>query len=771
MNNSGIGTPYWYEWEIGIIECLKMMMDNEISTVVLQSSEFQKLDDVVVNYKDGSMANIQVKHTDIDANLTYSFLDSENDSILGGLAKEWKEKKQKYQIREIQLVTNKKWGPAKSDGKCSMRQFVTKVYPKLKEDVSYCGENKLEEAAITWFKTALKLSEDDMKAFIKVFSFREELDLEKIEQTIKQKIEQILGTKREDAVDSCLSKVLAELRIWSTSRRKKQEITKEDIYKVVCIKDTGIPVYDLYPEKPIFPSRERFAKEFISKIEKTTNKIVFLQGLPGAGKTNFISYLSQLNQSIVDFRYYTYLPVGRDQTSYSDDEGFYLGSLLWKSILVQLRTKFEKMGVLSNVEFPVAYQYLSVSEMRKYAIKFLPIYARKISRTCYIFIDGIDHAARSLNARNSFLLQLPKPEEVGNGIKIILVGQPVNDKYPSWLLKNENIDYIFMPSLETDDIIMLLDNNIRTLKVDNVSLANTIISVVGNNALNVLFAIMELKKIDGLLSFEDIERILGERCLNSQIDKYYEWIINSIERSMLFYKIQAIFACVSRKILLEDISRICDCQEDDVLLILNNLYPLLLCDGDGYYVFHNDVRLHLKNEIIVNSNYAYIVEKIKRSINCNWKLEKYKYDILYDLVLNLKDTEEILNLVTVDYIMQSVMYDISFETLSKQFLNIMNLLMYKGQYKYLPEVSTIALTLSQFAKCILYYDKKKIYVENTMTKSKTRSEKYILGFENNTEQIINDIYYLYVNDLPERAKKVFYEYIGENIGVQGVQTR
>ena len=63
MGNAGIGTPYWYEWEIGIIECLHMMTDASIESVTLQSSKFQSLDDVVINYADGSIANIQVKHT------------------------------------------------------------------------------------------------------------------------------------------------------------------------------------------------------------------------------------------------------------------------------------------------------------------------------------------------------------------------------------------------------------------------------------------------------------------------------------------------------------------------------------------------------------------------------------------------------------------------------------------------------------------------------------------------------------------------------------
>ena len=73
MYNSGIGTPYWFEWEIGILECLNMLQDSSIESVVLQSTDFQALDDVVVNYIDKSILNIQVKHTDVDDNFTYIF--------------------------------------------------------------------------------------------------------------------------------------------------------------------------------------------------------------------------------------------------------------------------------------------------------------------------------------------------------------------------------------------------------------------------------------------------------------------------------------------------------------------------------------------------------------------------------------------------------------------------------------------------------------------------------------------------------------------------
>lgn len=96
MYNSGIGTPYWFEWEIGILECLNMLQDTSIESVILQSTDFQALDDVVVNYSDKSILNIQVKHTDEDANFTYSFLASGKKPLLNELALEWKNNKDNY---------------------------------------------------------------------------------------------------------------------------------------------------------------------------------------------------------------------------------------------------------------------------------------------------------------------------------------------------------------------------------------------------------------------------------------------------------------------------------------------------------------------------------------------------------------------------------------------------------------------------------------------------------------------------------------------------
>lgn len=761
MHNSGIGTPYWFEWEIGILECMNMLQDSSIESVVLQSTNFQALDDVVVNYNDKSILNIQVKHTDVDDNFTYSFLSSSEKSLLNDLSSEWKNNKNDYNFRGIQIVTNKKWGTQKTDGKCSMDDFISKIFPRLQDDYNYTSSDPYEQNAIEWYKKNLeiKLNQHEAACFTKIFSFRKESCLADVEEKIRLKIGKILGTDNNDAIEFCLNSLLAKLKIWATSRREKQEITRENVYGALCYTEPDIPSYELCPEKPILPSRQRFAECFIESIKKNSNHIIFLEGLPGCGKTNFISYLSQMDESIVDFRFYTYLPVNKVDGSYSDDEGFYLGKTLWRSILVQLKKKFEENNLLSVVNFPLIYQFMCPSEMRETVIRFLPEYAKCIGRPCYFFIDGLDHAARSRDARNSFLSQLPRPEEIGDDFYFVLVGQPINDGYPSWMKDNKNITYFNMPVLDTDDVVILLkQSGVVESTVDLENLAKSVISIIGNNVLNIMFAILELKKMVLPLSFDAIERELNSRFLNKQIDKYYDWIIGSQEKSLLFYKIEAIMAFASNRINACDIAEMVGCEYDEAVFTLNGLYPIIVCEDNEYFAFHNDVRLYLQNEIIHNSNLKVITESIINRIQQDRKLWKYRYDISFNLLASCMDINEVLNLIDVEYVMDSALYGISFDRILQQFI-----LAHQLPIDNLEDVcmhsSAVSLCLAQYANCIQYYAKEADYFEQQSISKRTKAEKYCLVIEKDLEQIISDISFAAKAGF-ERGLKLFDEYLG-----------
>ena len=739
-----------------------MLQDSSIDSVVLQSTNFQALDDVVVNYIDKSILNIQVKHTDVNDNFTYSFLSSREKSLLNELSLEWKNNKNDYNFKGIQIVTNKKWGTQKTDGKCSMDDFISKVFPWLQDDYNYTSSDPNEQNAIEWYRKNLEMKLDPKEAayFTKIFSFRKESCLVDVEEKIRLKIGEILGIDNSDAIEFCLNSLLSKLKIWATSRREKQEITRENVYGALCYTEPDIPSYELCPEKPILPSRQRFAESFIDSIKKNSNHIIFLEGLPGCGKTNFVSYLSQMDESIVDFRFYTYLPVNKVDGSYSDDEGFYLGNILWRSILVQLKKKFEEKNLLSVVKFPLVYQFMSVSEMRETVIRFLPEYAQCIGRPCYFFIDGLDHVARSRDTRNSFLSQLPRPEEIGDDVYFVLVGQSINERYPSWMKDNKSITYFNMPALDTDDVVVLLNQSgVVEKTVDLENLAKSVISIIGNNVLNIIFSILELKKMVLPLSFEAIERELNNKFLNKQIDKYYEWIIGSQEKSLLFYKIEAIMAFSSRRINAYDIAEMCGVEYDEAIYTLNGLYPIIVCEDGEYFAFHNDVRLFLQNEIIHNSNIKGITESIINRIQQNRKLWKYRYDVSFNLLVSCKDIDKVLKLIDVEYVMDSALYGISFDRILQQFI-----LAHQLPIDNLDEVcmrsSAVSLCLAQYANCIQYYEKEADYFEKQSISKRTKAEKYCLDVEKDLEQIINDINFAAKAGL-ERGHKLFDEYLSD----------
>lgn len=79
MPNPGIGDSYWFEWYVGLKYIIEMLNpDSGISCVIFQHETYQTIDDVVVEYSNGtSQQCYQVKHeiaTSKPNNLTFGKL-------------------------------------------------------------------------------------------------------------------------------------------------------------------------------------------------------------------------------------------------------------------------------------------------------------------------------------------------------------------------------------------------------------------------------------------------------------------------------------------------------------------------------------------------------------------------------------------------------------------------------------------------------------------------------------------------------------------------
>ena len=200
----------------------------------------------------------------------------------------------------------------------------------------------------------------------------------------------------------------------------------------------------------------------------------------------------------------------------------------------------------------------------------------------------------------------------------------------------------------------------------------------------------------------------------------------------------------------------------EAAFVLNGLYPIIVCEGDRYFAFHNDVRLFLQNAIIHNSNIKGITESIINRIKQDRELWKYRYDISFNLLVSCKATDEVLKLIDVEYVMDSALYGISFDRILQQFI-----LAHQLPMDNLEEVcihsSAVSLCLAQYANCIQYYAKESDYFEAQSINKKTKAEKYCLNVKNDIEQIILDIDFAAKAGF-ERGHKLFDEYLsGYNI--------
>jgi hypothetical protein len=141
---AGIADPYWYEWSVGLLHALDLLhSDTNVKSVILQASKLQGLDDVVVNYFDGNIDCIKIKHTRENDSLTFSdMIRSEKNkaSYLYQFSYDWKKSSNEYSKCNAVLFTNRNIGVRKynvtsSSSESYERPALEKFWPYIKVKV------------------------------------------------------------------------------------------------------------------------------------------------------------------------------------------------------------------------------------------------------------------------------------------------------------------------------------------------------------------------------------------------------------------------------------------------------------------------------------------------------------------------------------------------------------------------------------------------------------------------------------------------------------
>ena len=386
MNNltAGTGTPYWYEWSVGLLYVVKMLNpDNQIKNVVLQSDESQSLDDVVITYENGMKDFIQVKHTREDDKVSYS------DMIEGDLKKsylykyssEWKEMEKKNTGKNrVIFFTNRKMGNQKYTPKGEwQRPSLSKFWKDIKSQVNNLLDtddsdnadiSKIDvkrewtDAWKAWKDHMGALNEREQLLFMKNFDLiTDQEDLDGIIDTIADGLYEVFATTHEKAV-TLHQKLCYQLMWWSTSICDKKEIEKEDVMQALSLGGDEVKGEHILPLcEPFFKSRVEFVNSLEKKVLDGKSRVSFLTGNPGCGKTNIISYLACKPDSIVTLRFHAFKPIIPGDLYISADSGISDQKEFWGSLLIMLRELFQ--GRLYEYRVPVSIELIdSIDKLR-----------------------------------------------------------------------------------------------------------------------------------------------------------------------------------------------------------------------------------------------------------------------------------------------------------------------------------------------------------------------------------------------------------------------
>ena len=718
----GMGDPYWYEWTVGEQQIINMLNeDNNIEFVELQANVGLGLDDVVVTYKDGNILCIQVKHTRAEDTLTFADLvysaKKTSKSLLAELADSWQEESSKYTKVIPQIFTNRRKGQVnsltKGDDKFvrpALDTFWTELNEKLKtaekfEDIEF---EKYTEAWSEW-KTQLdgiQNNEDKLK-FLRLLQIEtEQKDLQEIENEVLSHLSIGFGISLEDA-DKLLGKLDHALRKWTTSVRGTSRIYVEDVYEALSIDNYISPYnHELIPAEPFFESRKDFVGKIETELLSGKEKVLFLSGIPGTGKTNIVSKLCNKRDSVIKIRYYAYEPIQPDKEYLPMDVSERVKKEhFWNEVFSQLRECLK--GSLHKYNVPLQNCFMSLEEMKTRFFEIASMYAKDTGCTFVVAIDGIDHAARAGIMTETFLSTLPRPEYIPDNIKLLISGQPQESypNYPLWLKKtDDNVKRLDVPGIEREDILSLVIQKISATRNGEYNAITDVVEKYSEkNTLAAIFAVYEAGQCTDAI---ELEKRLFDRKLSGNIEEYYSAIwdkaIGTLKQyDFLDYKLAGVFAFLNERVDGQMLAEIFSELAIPVVVwndVLKSLKPLIIEETGKYHVLHNDVKVFLSNIVNIDAEHT---KEIANSLTNYYLYKEDKSQAFYFDIIRLmsmaKREKEMVDVFTSKFVIEAYVNGVELSELTIISNNIMKGLFLEEviDYSKLQRLSTAILTIDK----------------------------------------------------------------------------
>ncbi len=591
MEGSASQAGFYYQNNIAalkIIECL--FFDSDITHIRLENyDKGNHIDDVII-YRKNKIDYYQVKWSDDDTKSysLYNLLTAQEGkkSLFKQLAEGYVSVKSFSNDFTIILFTTKRESSQKrpSEGlNHSLMQVRTNIFEPLKQETvrydllpNYATYHDTLEA----IRTECSLDEDSFNDFIRKleFNFSQE-PIDQIQSAIKFKFDR-LGIE-----ENLFEKLLDGVVNWS--------ITGEQITKSLVLKQLGITDrfedklshhFKVVDEKFYIPNNDLLTKLKIALTE-LNGGYIFIEGLPGIGKSTALSKFKETNPEIT-LAYYCFIPDAKNDFG----ELRHKSNYFLKSLCISIENHFP------DIDLPNMYSDKFEEKLASYIDK-LGTLKKKI----IFIIDGLDHVHRdnSLN-ENSLLNQIKG--NLPDGIFFVLSSQykAVLSSFVATQIDSETKRHIVVTKFNQKEIKQYLSNK----AIDAVDFLDQIERVSGGIPLY-LHYISELLLKTEKRSFEDLLNNLPN-LIGGKINSYHEYLFQKISSDEFTKWVLAIFAYRKENSTAETIFEILKLAGlnktiTDVSDVINNFSHLLRqSNGRGYSIFHNSFREFIisKTEIL-----------------------------------------------------------------------------------------------------------------------------------------------------------------------------
>lgn len=586
MEGSASQAGFYYQNNIAalkIIECL--FFNSNILKIRLENYEKGKHIDDIIIYKKDKIEYYQVKWS-IDEDKSYSvfnLLKSQYSpdgkvkrSLFKSLAEGYESVKNNSVNLSITLFTTKRESNQKRPSE-NIHYGLTDLRTNIFEPLQTGGCNYEDlpnyqdyQEILEKIRVECELDKPSFNEFLKclVFRFRQE-PTEEIQDIIKSKLDK-LGIEI-DLLDKLLNAVVK----WSISG---ESITKDLLLKELNISDRfedKLSHFFKIVDNEHYVSNKPFFNKLEESLSQLDNGYIFIEGLPGIGKSTALTKFKEKNNEVA-LTYYCFIP----DTGNNFGEMRHQSHYFLKSLCINVEKQFP------DVDLPGKYSHNYQEKFWGYLEKL-----SSLNRKIIFIIDGLDHVHRDSSSGERSLLNAITGSLPEN-IFMILSAQ-----YPAVLSPSVKL------SIDADErrhikVLPFLQYEIKEYLnkkgIDHSEIIDDVEKVSAGIPVYLHYISEHLLKGDK----SDYKEILKEFPIlqNGEINHYHEYLFQKIKDDPFAKWILAVLAYRKENTSVEVLHEILTLANEnrpltDVENVVNSFSHLLKqTDARSFAIFHNSFR-------------------------------------------------------------------------------------------------------------------------------------------------------------------------------------